>query len=163
MSGAALVGRSFDTRVSEPESPIWGPLEAVARVIRSRPELPAFHTGEFMFMATVACCQKPLRIHLYKHIDTRRYLNLDDGGHAYAYRDLAADRADTRTGGRYQRYRTLVDAIEHLELWLFEIKPQFFRSFPPEEWPPPGQGIRRRSSSGGGSRRTEVTYYDNGA
>lgn len=35
---------------------------------------------DFMFMGTTHG-----RIHLYKHVDTRRYLNVDSLAHCYAY------------------------------------------------------------------------------
>lgn len=37
----------------------------------------------------MGCRQSPggVQIQLYKHIDTRRYLNLDTSGHAYVWRD----------------------------------------------------------------------------
>ncbi len=73
---------------------------------------------------------KNVAIHLYKHIDTRRYLNIDDGGRAYAYRGPASVDRHWLSGGRYQRYRALPDAIGHLQLWLFEEEPPWFRSFP---------------------------------
>jgi hypothetical protein len=131
MKTRSLEGRAFATRFMELASPVWEPLEAVAHLVRSRVELPAFHEGEFMYMATVRRLRRGLRIHLYKHVDTRCYLNLDDGGHAYAYRGPVPGGGDPGCGGRYQRYRSLVHAIEHLDLWLFEVEPAFARSFPP--------------------------------
>ena len=91
-----------------------------------------------MFMATVRNARKKLAIHLYKHVDTRCYLNLDDAAHAYSYRGEASGAFDASSGGRYQRYRGLADAIAHLRLWLFEDDPPMFRSFPPDAWPPDG-------------------------
>ena len=38
-----------------------------------------------MCVATVRCRRQRLAIRLYKHTDTRRYLNLDDAGHAYGF------------------------------------------------------------------------------
>jgi hypothetical protein len=133
MKRGTLVGPPITTVLTEHASPVWGPLEAVARVARSRAELPAFQECEFMYMATV-CSRKHLCIHLYKHIDTRRYLNLDDDGRAYAYRGHVPGTDDPRSGGRYRRYRALVDAIEHLDLWLFDVEPRFVRSFPADAW-----------------------------
>lgn len=88
-----------------------------------------------MYTATVCRLGKPLAIHLYKHRDTRRYLNLDDGGHAYAYRGPNAGDDDFVSGGRYRRHATLIDAITNLDLWLFEAERPLWRSFPPDEWP----------------------------
>ena len=130
-----LVGRSFQTTVDLDREPVWEPLEAVARIARQSPELPSFHEHEFMYMAAVLNAQKGLTIHLYKHRDTRRHLNLDDAGHAYAYRHREADEHDGLSGGRYQRYRTVVSALASLDLWLFDEEPPLFRSFPPDQWP----------------------------
>ena len=75
------------------DEPVWGPLEALSTLVRQRRELPYFHPGEFMYMAGVGDARRRRIIHLYKHIDTRGSLNLDDGGHAYVYIDSpAADR-----------------------------------------------------------------------
>ncbi|MEY2431385.1 MAG: hypothetical protein QOC92_1110 [Acidimicrobiaceae bacterium] len=130
-----LTGRSFQTKLDFDGDAVWAPLEAVARIARQSPELSSFHEGEFMYMGAVHNERKGLTIHLYKHRDTRRYLNLDDAGHAYAYRYREDDPHDGLSGGRYQRYRTLVDALEAADLWLFEEEPHFFRSFPPDQWP----------------------------
>jgi hypothetical protein len=135
ISASKLIGRGFITQVEMPEEPVWSPLEAVARIARSRPDLPSFHEGEFMFMATVRDDREQLAIQLYKHIDTRCYLNLDDDRNAYAYLGPAPDDPDAWSGGRYRRYRALGDAIKQLDLGLFEVDPPLFRSFPPEAWP----------------------------
>jgi hypothetical protein len=135
MSHPYLVGRPFVTRCELPDEPAWEPLAGVARMARLSPDLPAFHEGEFMYMAMVRNARKRLTIHLYKHIDTRCYLNLDDGGHAYAYRGSAPDDVGDELRGRYQLYRSLVDAIDAVELWLFDDEPPLFRSFPPSKWP----------------------------
>jgi len=133
--GRQLVGRSFLTRFDIDGEPVWTPLENVARLARRTPELPSFHEAEFMYMGAVHHDRKRLTIHLYKHVDTRKYLNLDDAGHAYAYRYVESDPHDGMSGGRYRRYGDLVTALEAVDLWLFDEEPHFFRSFPPEEWP----------------------------
>jgi hypothetical protein len=130
-----LTGRSFQTTMDLDGDAVWAPLEAVARVSRMSPDLPSFHEGEFIYMCAVRNARKHLTIHLYKHVDTRKYLNLDEAGHAYAYRYRKDDPHDGLSGGRYQRYRTLVDALEGAGLWLFDVEPNFFRSFPPDLWP----------------------------
>jgi hypothetical protein len=52
----------------------WQPLEAV---------LPLERCAAFMYMGCAFYENRP--IHLYKHSNTRRYLNLDETGQAYAY------------------------------------------------------------------------------
>jgi len=57
----------------------------------------------FMYMATVAGPDAtPVR--LFKHNDTRRYLNLDEAGHAYRYRYCSDD---------YELFPSLLDAVTH--------------------------------------------------
>lgn len=55
------------------DAPNWGPLETALR-----PEMPV---EDWMWMCTVEV--DGVRIEQYKHIDTRRYLNLDEDGCAY--------------------------------------------------------------------------------
>ena len=142
-SAAALAGRSFATRYDDGVEAVWQPLEAVARVARSSARLASFHEGEFMFMGAVSNARKPLTIHLYKHCDTRRYLNLDVAGHAYAYVGSAARDEDATSGGRYRRYRSLCDAVDHVGFWEFEGERCLYRSFPSEAWPPDERSMPR--------------------
>jgi hypothetical protein len=115
MNASVLTGRAFRTRVAECPPSTWAPLEAVARLARSRVELPAFHEGEFMYIAGLSARRGRVRIHLYKHCDTRCSLNLDERGHAY---------------------RSITDAVAQLDLWLVEGDTPLHRSFPPAAWPP---------------------------
>ena len=124
-----FTGRSFPTQFDLSGEGVWEPLEAIARLSRDSPGLRPIHEGEFMYMGAVRDERKRVAIHLYKHIDTRRYLNVDDDGHAYAYRGPASDELDRSSGGRYQRYRALPDAIEHLQLWLFDDYPPLPQGF----------------------------------
>ncbi len=69
----------------------WLPLERFAEVSsRSGSRLSA---DDFMWMGAAEFTDGRV-VHSYKHIDTRRYLHLDDGGHAYRYISSAE-------GGRY--------------------------------------------------------------
>lgn len=70
----------------DPDSePDWRPLEQVARICHEHPTLPHVDPDGFMYMGQFV---HPTRhtIVMYKHIATRRYLNLDHAGHAYAVR-----------------------------------------------------------------------------
>jgi hypothetical protein len=118
---------------SQPES-VWGPLEAVARLSQQSSALPTLSADDFMYMDRVCDPATGVVIHLYKHIDTRRYLNLDDAGHAYAYAG-GEETPDGSYRGHYRRYRSLADAIEHVELSLLDEG--FFRSYPPKGWEQP--------------------------
>ena len=92
-----------------------------------------------MFMGIASSAGKTLDVYLYKHLDTRRYLNLDAAGHAYAYLGPVSPAVDTTTGGRCRRFRSLRDAINHVGFWEFDGEPCLSRSFPPEAWPPVAQ------------------------
>jgi hypothetical protein len=142
-SAPLFSGRAFAGRFDVPIDAVWQPLEAVARVARSSAHLPSFHEGEFMFMGSVSNARRRLDIHLYKHVDTRRYLNLDATGNAYAYLGPVSPEIDTTTGGRYRLYRSLRDAMHHVGFGDFEGKPSLYRSFPPEAWPPDALSMRR--------------------
>ncbi|MDZ7678224.1 MAG: hypothetical protein U5K29_06710 [Acidimicrobiales bacterium] len=126
--------RAFRTTWDDVDTAEWEPLERVALLARKSPDLPSFHPGEFMYMLRLSAPRRR-HIHLYKHYDTRRYLNLDDGGHAYEYCGWTPDQGD-RSGGMYRQHRSLADAIDRLDLWLFELERPMLRSFPPEAWPP---------------------------
>jgi hypothetical protein len=131
------VSRKFLTVMELPKEPDWRPLEAVSRLARASPDLPSFHAMEFMHMGIVRPVRKGSVIHLYKHVDTRRYLNLDDGGHAYKY-CFEPDREIDLDGPLESRYRQipLIEALEHVELWRFASETDnWFRSYGPEDWP----------------------------
>jgi hypothetical protein len=101
---------AFATHLHLPDEPDWRPLEAVARLSRATDELPSIKTCDFMHMACVEEPSAALRIQLYKHVETRRYLNLDDGGHAYQYSGQL-DEDDIESGGRYRLIPTLAEAL----------------------------------------------------
>lgn len=67
------------------------PLEQFASVI------DGVSVDDFMFMGTTNV--GPVTVSLFKHCDTRRYLNLDAAGHAYRY------------DGAYHPHRSAVDAV----------------------------------------------------
>jgi hypothetical protein len=126
------VPRPFETLHDDIDDVEWTPLERIALVACRSPSLPPFHPGEFMYMARLSA-RRNLRLHLYKHYDTRRYLNLDDNGHAYAYCGSSPS-ADHRSGGRYRQLRSLSEAILRLGLEGFDADPPLLRSFPPAQW-----------------------------
>lgn len=131
-----MARQPFSTELDYESEPVWFPLEQVARLSRLSDRMPAFHPGEFMYMARVFNRRKRLDIYLYKHYDTRRYINLDAAGHAYEYRGQVPGREDdVGLGGRYRRHRSLLEGVRRLGLWQFDDEPRLWRSFPPEEWP----------------------------
>lgn len=130
-----MARRPFNTLLDLDSEPEWAPLQQIARLSRESHELPSFHEGEFMYMARLTNARKRLTIHLYKQYDTRRYLNLDDAGHAYEYRG-SPDTYDQSSGGKYRVHRSLAEAVERLEVWRFHTDVRWLRSFPPDAWPP---------------------------
>lgn len=62
--------------------PRWEPLEQLARLCQSHPLLPDLDADDFMYMGRLVCPGRP-PILQYKHIFTRRYLNLDHAGHLW--------------------------------------------------------------------------------
>jgi hypothetical protein len=103
----------IDTWIRLPDEPDWGPLVAVARLSRSSDVMPSLDECDFMYMGAVSSVHDALDIHLYKHRETRRYLNLDEAGHAYQYcGPLPGHEADL-SGGKYRLHRSLVAALVH--------------------------------------------------
>jgi len=63
-------------------------------------------TGDFMWMGRCELADGPI-VHLYKHIDSRRYLNLDHAGFSYRYRA----REDT---GSYEPFESPLAALDQV-------------------------------------------------
>jgi hypothetical protein len=99
----------------------WQVLERVAAFTQASDTLSTIAACEFMFMGRQDGRRR--RIWLYKHIGTRRYLNLDDEGHAYRY----APPADLSKPGRYVAHRRLEDGLVHLELYLLDTSSRYER------------------------------------
>jgi hypothetical protein len=104
---------AFGTHRHRLDQPDWRPLEAVARLSRTTHEIPSIKMCDFMHMACVEEPWTALRIQLYKHIETRRYLNLDDAGHTYQYCGQLDD-DDVESGGLYRLLPTLAEALHHV-------------------------------------------------
>lgn len=84
-----------------PDEADWEPLERLCELLRR--DSIILEPGEFMHMCE-ATRPDGLVLQLYKHIDTRRYLNLDANGHAYAYRHR-------ERGTRYDLHDNILDAV----------------------------------------------------
>ena len=91
------------------------PLLAVAQLLASSPRSvdACFDPDDFM---DLSWCRRdrPPGMRIFKHVRTRRYLNLDAGGRAYRYVPPRPDHPDR--AGFYRLHQTLGDAIDHLEL-----------------------------------------------
>jgi hypothetical protein len=113
---------------SEPEGPrecgSWcAPLHLVDRLIAGRSFACYFDTDDFMLMSIERRAKRPA-IYLYKHCDTRHYLNVDENGEAYGYRPPRNPESLAR--GRYNPHANLVAAIDALHLYeLPWLNPRF--------------------------------------
>ena len=92
----------------------WAPLEAVARVVAGEPHYRFFDLADFMLMGKLRRRKPRPDLLIYKHRFTRRYLHLDEAGHAYRY---VAPRDLSRAHGRHLRHRDLGAALDALRLW----------------------------------------------
>lgn len=81
----------------------WHPLEVLADLLSERGD-HRIDPGDFMHMG-VSQSVTGAHVYLFKHCDTRRYLNLDSNGHAYEYK------ASHPTG--YYELESLPAAIAH--------------------------------------------------
>lgn len=88
----------------------WKPLGDVAALTQASESLHAIAMCEFMFMGRADSRRR--RIWTYKHVATRRYINIDDAGHTYRY----VAPADLDKPGRYVAHRRLQDALDDLDL-----------------------------------------------
>jgi hypothetical protein len=62
--------------------PAWASLERLAELCSAHPALPPLTPDAFMYMGRLVAAGRPA-VYMYKHVDSRRYLNLDAGGHAF--------------------------------------------------------------------------------
>jgi len=82
----------------------WHPLEKVADLLSERGD-NRIDPGDFMYMGATGA-DTGVAVRMFKHCDTRRYLNLDANGHAYRY-------TPTGSGGYTYRLQNLDAAIAH--------------------------------------------------
>lgn len=91
----------------------WEPLEQLTERVAADPSLPTIMPCEFMFMGRADLRGRP-SIWLYKHVDTRRYLNLGDDCRAYRY--VPPEDVMSADQGRYLLHSEIRRALLHLEL-----------------------------------------------
>lgn len=101
--------------------PDWRPLERFLRAATRPGSSFGLDPSEFMYMVRVVAPGRP-DVHLYKHIDTRRYLNLDDAGHAYAFVGSASDTGAAELAGHYRPLRDIRAAVDRLGLDTIELE-----------------------------------------
>ena len=79
----------------------WAPLMRFGLAM-ARADLPAIDPDDFMLMGRIERKDRP-RLWLYKHIHTRRYVNLADDGTPYRY--IPPKNWSSRSPGRYVLHR----------------------------------------------------------
>jgi hypothetical protein len=106
----------MDLWYPEDDAPVdmgwWAPLMRFGLAM-ARADLPAIDPDDFMFMGRIDRKGRP-RIWLYKHIDTRRYVNVADDGTPYDY--VAPKNWNSRYEGRYVLHRDPKNAWRRLNL-----------------------------------------------
>ncbi len=93
----------------------FAPLRLVARRLKSSavPAAACFDPDDFMLMSW---CHpdRPATISLFKHVGTRRYLNLDADGNAYRYVTPAA--GNPNRAGTYVPHKSWRETLDDLGL-----------------------------------------------
>jgi hypothetical protein len=103
--------------------PVWTPLQDVAAKTTKRRDLPAIHPAEFMYMGHLRSRDGEPDLHLYKHYDSRRYLNIDDQLRFFAFVVGDHDQPFFETDVYYRRLRSMREAIERLDLDRLSPRP----------------------------------------
>jgi hypothetical protein len=98
--------------------PDWDPLQRAALRTLDRFDVPSISAGEFMWMGRLNPVAGGAPLHLYKHIHTRRYLNIDTDLRYYAYIDdrHEIDQPLLERVAHYRRLRGIASAIGRLRL-----------------------------------------------
>ena len=108
----------MDHEFPDPDLPLapewWAPLAGVVESVAGVDRHRFLDIDDFMLMARIRRSPRP-SITLYKHVYTRRYVNLDASGQAYRY--IAPRELTSSNHGRYVRCRSLDDALDSLRLW----------------------------------------------
>ena len=97
------------------DRPVWTPLEQVATKTKRR-DLPTIHPAEFMCMGRLRSREGEPDLHLYKHYDTRRYINIDEQLRLFAFCFADAEKPFFECDVYYRRLRSTREAIERLDL-----------------------------------------------
>ena len=110
----------YSFREANYDRPNWAPLLAIANKTAARASIPTIAVDDFMWMCEMESVDGGAPLHLYKHIDTRRYLNVDADLRLFAYVDDLDDEAFdvplSELVVHYRRLGGLAFAIERLDL-----------------------------------------------
>jgi hypothetical protein len=95
---------------------VWTPLQHVATKTAKRRDLPTIDPAEFMYMGHLRSRDGEPDLHLYKHYNRRRYLNIDDQLRFFAFVVGVDHKPFFETDVYYRRLRSMREAIERLDL-----------------------------------------------
>jgi hypothetical protein len=91
------------------DEPTWAPLERLRSLVASAPHVAAPEVENFLYMGRVESDDGTVTIYLYKHVRTRRYLNVDETCRAYRY---AGAGDDDLISSWYEPIDDLAEAID---------------------------------------------------
>src|SRR5262245_9688507 len=100
---------------------VWTPLGEVAARTAKRRDVPTIEPAEFMYMGHLRSPDGEPDLHLYKHYNTRRYLNIDDRLRFFAFVVSDDDKPFFETDVYYRRLRSMREAVERLELQRSDV------------------------------------------
>jgi hypothetical protein len=134
-------------RPEEPVDRTWfWPLESFAAAVAADPRLPQVNPDHFFYVARVEREGFPV-LHSYRHVGTKRYLNIDETGAAWRY--TASDMIGSR---RYALYDSIDDALAGAEVFRGNLIATHLRSMAatgvpvpvlPKDEPKPTDAARR--------------------
>jgi hypothetical protein len=91
--------------------PEWfRPLEQLAELVACEPALPQVNPDHFFYAARILRDGHP-DLHAYRHVGTRKYINVDDAGDLWRFA-----RTDEHGIAVYTKYEAIEDAVEAAEL-----------------------------------------------
>jgi len=94
-----------------PDLSAWRPLERLAAQAAARPGLPPVDPDDFLYCARITRAELPV-LHVYRHVLTHRYLNVDEAGVVWRYIGPGPKGEDPR----YAFVEDLADALAMTEL-----------------------------------------------
>ena len=94
----------------------WRPLERLAAQAAARPGLPPVDPDDFLYCARITRANLPV-LHVYRHVLTHRYLNVDEGGLVWRYIGPGPKGEDPR----YAFIEDLAEALAMTELTRAEL------------------------------------------
>jgi hypothetical protein len=111
----------------KPEDPVaadaFRPLEELAARAAGDARLPAVDPDHFLYTARIERPGFPV-LHVYRHIATRRFVNVDEAGQLWRYTG-----SDKVGSDRYSPCDTIADALAAAELFRGNLLVRHLRAF----------------------------------